>query len=271
MSKRDYYEILELTKGASDEEIKKAYRRLAMKFHPDRNQGEDKDAFEEKFKEVKEAYEVLSDGAKRAKYDMHGHTGPAGPDMFRHTANMHPDELHDVIRNMFGANFHFDEGLFGQRTNRQPVYGISISLAEAYFGKTLTINSKKITIPAGVRAGTRLVDEHGTIYRVDIHQHHKFKRANDDLLIDVEISSVEAMLGVDITFDHLDGLKLQFTVPAGIQVGQIVKLSGKGMKNPETDRYGDMLARISIFTPRNLSDTDKELLKKVSHRESINI
>jgi DnaJ-class molecular chaperone len=87
----------------------------------------------------------------------------------------------------------------------------------------------------------------------------------------VSISSIEAILGVEAILDHLDGAKLQFTIPAGIQPGQIVKLAGKGMRNPEIDRDGDVLVRISINIPRNISDDEKNILKSLSHRESINI
>ena len=109
------------------------------------------------------------------------------------------------------------------------------------------------------------------IYQVNILSHPKFKRSNDDLLVDVEISAFEAMLGLEIVLEHLDGAKLQFNIPAGIQAGQIVKLSAKGMQNPETDRTGDLLVRCSITTPKNLTEEQKELLKQMPRRDSINI
>jgi DnaJ-class molecular chaperone len=109
------------------------------------------------------------------------------------------------------------------------------------------------------------------MYQVNVQTHPKFKRANDDLLVDVEIDAFEAMLGLEAFLEHLDRTKLQFRIPAGIQQGQIVKLSNKGMNNPETDKVGDLLVRCSIVIPRNLTEEQKGVLKKMSRRESINI
>jgi molecular chaperone DnaJ len=125
-------------------------------------------------------------------------------------------------------------------------------------------------VPKGVRSGTKFYVD-GKFYRVDVQQHFKFKRSLDDLLVDIEISAIEAMLGIQASLEHLDEARLQFSIPPGIQPGQVVKLSGKGMKNPESDRYGDMLVRIAIRIPQNMSDSDKATLKNINHRDSINI
>lgn len=276
MSERDYYSVLGLAKNASDDDIKKAYRQLASKYHPDKVQGDDeKAAVEVKFKEAKEAYEILSDAEKRGQYDSYGHNGPAfspHPQQGRWTHHGETEELNEMFKSFFTKTHTFNEGMFGQpQTARQTVHIVNISLSEAYVGKTIRLDSKtNIYVPKGVRSGTKFYAD-SKFYRIDIQQHYKFKRANDDLLVDIEISAIEAMLGVDAELEHLDSTKLQFTIPAGIQPGQIVKLSGKGMRNPESDRFGDMMVRITITVPRNLAESEKAALKTLQRRESITI
>ena len=274
MSKRDYYEVLGLTKTASEDEIKKAYRKLAMKYHPDRNP--DDPTTQGKFQEVGEAYEHLSNAEKRSQYDANGHDG----NLFGHGKrswswdpagnNTQDAEMNEIFRSFFGKDSPFSG--FNQKANTQPqIHVVNISLADAYTGKTLNIDGKHIiNIPKGARTGTKFYSE-GKMFRVDIQHHYKFKRADNDLLVDVTISAIEAILGVEAILEHLDGVKLQFSIPAGIQPGQIVKLSSKGMKNPETDKVGDVLVRIAVSIPKVLTDVEKEALKSLTHRSSINI
>lgn len=271
MSKRDYYDILGLAKNASEDDIKKAYRKLAMKYHPDRNPGEGAKEAEEKFKEAKEAYETLSDPQKKEQYDSYGHQ--AGNFAHRsHQADVDQEAFAEIFKTMFErGNFKFDEGVFGQRTAAKPTFSINISLADAYTGKNVRVDvNTTINIPRGIRTGTKLF-VNGKIYRIDVQPHAKFKRSNDDLLVDVEISAIEAILGVEAVLEHLDGVKLQFAIPAGIQPGQIIRLGSKGMRNPEIDKTGDLMVRISVKIPRGLSDTEKASIKSVTHRASINI
>lgn len=277
MSKQGYYAVLGISKSASDDEIKTSYRKLASKYHPDKVTGdEEKKVAEEKFKEIKEAYEILSNLDKRRHYDMHGH---ASMDQFSHNhgnPNTHwnfsgnVNEFNEIFGNIFKGHPGFEEGIFNQ-TRQQVTNLISISLIDAYLGKSIKIDSSTvINVPKGMRSGTKFF-VNNKMYRVDIQPHAKFKRSNDDLLVDIEINAIEASLGLPAILDHLDGAMLQFTIPAGIQPGQVIKLSGKGMKNPETDRHGDMLVRISILIPRNLTEEEKIVLSKLSHRETINI
>lgn len=264
MSKRDYYEVLGLSRSSSEDDIKKAYRKLAMKYHPDRNAGNGQKEAEEKFKEVKEAYETLSDTQKKAAYDSYGHDAPQATGGF---GGMNPEDFQDVFSQIFGA-----KGGFGSFTQakRQTVHSVGLTLEQAYSGLTAQIDGAKVQIPAGTRDGTRFYVAE-KLYQVHVRPHTKFKRANNELLVDVEIDSIEAMLGIEAFLEHLDGVKLQFTIPAGIQHGQIVKLNGKGMKDPETDRFGDLMIRISIIIPKSLTDEEKALLKKMKHRDTINI
>lgn len=273
--KKDYYDILGVARDASEDDIKKAYRKLAMKYHPDRNPGEGAKEAEEKFKEAKEAYEMLSDEGKRYSYDRAAdYPGdyPGDSDSFGFDSK----EFQDMMSKVFGERGEFYEfnrstGGFNHRSSRATTHIINISLADAYKGRTVTIDKNTtIQIPKGARSGTKYV--HGDrIFRVDITPHHKFKRSNDDLLVDINISVIEAILGMDAVLTHLDDVKLQFAVPAGIQPGQVIKLSGKGMKNPETDKFGDLLIRVNMSVPRVLSETERLALKTVNHRNSIDI
>lgn len=264
MSARDYYEILGVPKNASDDDIKKAYRKLAMKYHPDRETGD-----ENKFKEVTEAYEHLSDASKRHSYDHRGSNPFSSQGNFSNHRS-HQD-FEEIIRHHFGSDDIFGD-LFGHRTtNRQSIGIIEISLQDAYIGRSITINPKTtIHLPRGVRSGSKFYAD-GKMYKVNVRADDKFKRSNDDLLVDISIDAIEAILGIEAILEHLDGVKLQFAIPAGIQVGQIVKLSGKGMKNPETDKYGDLLVRINITVPKNLAESEKNSLKTLIRRQTIEI
>jgi DnaJ-class molecular chaperone len=272
MSKRDYYEVLGIAKNSSDDDIKKAYRRLASKHHPDKISGADgspeKLAAETLFKEAKEAYETLCDSEKRSMYDMRGNpflrssSKPRGTqhDWSHDHGTKLDDDFYEMFNNMVKA----------KRTQNVQTYSVSISLEDAYTGRTVKVTDGTINIPKGVRDGTKFYI--GTsLYRVDIQPSYKYKRSDDDLLLDVEITAIEAMLGAEALLDHLDGVTLQFKIPSGIQTGQIVKLSGRGMMNPETDRYGDMLIRIRVTTPRVLSEEQKTAIRTISHRESIKL
>lgn len=281
MSQRDYYEILGLTKTASEDEIKKSYRKLAMKYHPDRNQGDDSKVAEEKFKEAKEAYECLSDADKRRQYDQFGHVDPnrqqrpqqGGPHVWTFNNGAGggmPDDIAAVFNQMFGQGGHPFGDMFGHRPQQQ-IHQVTISLEDAYVGKSIKLdNTSTLNIPKGIRHGTRMYVGN-KLFAINIQPHHKFKRANDDLLIDIEITAVEAMLGMDAVFEHLDHATLQFSIPAGIQNGQIVRLASKGMKNPESDYIGDMLIRITVTVPRGLTTEQQIALKAFGHRSLINI
>ena len=262
---RDYYEILEISKTATDDDIKKAYRKKASILHPD------KGGDTAKFQELQEAYAALSDPQKRESYNRHGHNAPQGhPGPQWNAGPGDAEAFKEMFANMFGQGHPFND-IFGQPQQRQQRHLINMQLEDAYKGKQLRLpGNVAINIPAGVRTGTKFI-VNDAIYIVEVQPHAKFKRANDDLLIDVEISAIEAMLSVEALLDFLDGSKLQFTIPAGIQNGQVVRLGGKGMKNPENDRYGDLMIRISVTTPKSLTSEQIAFLKTMQHRESFTI
>jgi molecular chaperone DnaJ len=273
MSKRDYYEILDLAKNASDDDIKKAYRKLASKYHPDKVQGEaEKALVEVKFKEAKEAYEHLSDPEKRTLYDHYGFNEPRNP--FAHGARTTSQswnfedigDMQHVFEEIFKNNA--ARGFTQARTNIPTI--LTISLQDAYIGCTIRHGDTTIQVPKGIRTGTKLY-VNGKMFQIDVRQDAKFKRALDDLMIEINITAVEAMLGIGATLETLDGNKLQFNIPEGIQSGQIVKLSKVGMKNPETGATGDLLVRINITIPKDLQESEKVILRNLSHRDSITI
>ncbi len=286
MSKRDYYEVLGVSKNASDDEIKKAYRKLAIKYHPDKNPG-NKEA-EEKFKEISEAHEVLSDKQKRARYDQFGHAGVGG-----NAGGGNPFQNGNF--NFNGQSFNFDFGGggfedilgsifgFGGR-GRRPSRGadmqvnVSISFEEAIFGTTREVPSEgksiKIKIPAGIDDGMsiRLAGKggeapnggsRGDLYiQVHVKPHKHLTREGSIILSETSISMVDAALGTEIDVETVDGI-VRMKIPAGTQSGTPFKLSGHGapLMNANNDR-GPHIVTILVETPKNLTRHQKELLEE---------
>lgn len=265
MSNQDYYKILGVSRDASEDEIKKAYRKLAMKWHPDRNADGDKVAAEVKFKEIQTAYECLTNPDKQSRQHESTNWG--------HNNHYDAGAFSEAMAGMFGGNF---SDLFGSghSTFRQPrpaKHQLTISLEDAFLGKTLRMpEGVSLNLPAGVQSGATFYA--GTkIYQVDVKAHSKFKRSDNDLLVDVSVTSFEAIMGVETILTHLDGAKLQFMIPAGIQNGQVVRLGNKGMPSVETDKRGDLMVRISVTTPKNLSEEQKTLISSMPRRTTLDI
>lgn len=297
MTKRDYYEVLGVSKSASDDEIKKAYRKLAVKYHPDKNPG-DKSA-EEKFKEISEAHEVLSDKQKRARYDQFGHAGVnggAGGNPFAGGGN--PFGQGGAF-NFNGQEFHFDFGgaggglddilgsLFGfggAGGRRRPARGadyrtqVTVDFKDAIFGTTkeITIEGKtlKVKIPAGIDDGMSIRlkgrggpapssdGEKGDLYvMVRVKPHKSLTREGTLILSEQKISMVDAALGCEIDVETVDG-KVTMKVPAGTQSGTPFKLSGHGVPFRIDGDRGPHIVTIVVETPKNLSRKQKELLEE---------
>ncbi len=286
MAKRDYYEVLGVSKNASDDEIKKAYRKLAIKYHPDKNPG-DKEA-EEKFKEVSEAHEVLSDKQKRARYDQFGHAGVNGGagNPFGNGGN--------PFGNFNGQSFSFDFGggglddilgsLFGfgpgaRRPRRGADYRtqVTISFEEAIFGteKQISANGSnlKVKIPAGIDDGMQIRlrgkggeapegGEKGDLYVViHVKPHKHLTREGALILSEERISMVDAALGTEVEVETVDG-KITMKVPAGTQSGTPFKLSGHGVPFRADGDRGPHIVTIIVETPKNLSKKQRELLEE---------
>ncbi len=286
MSTRDYYEVLGVPKTATAEDIKKSYRRLAMKHHPDRNSGTDAKKAEAAFKDVNEAYSTLGDETKRQAYDSkttsftHGkaRTTKSGFGYSRFDDAWTDDYgfEEETIKSRYSQS-DFDDILNNLRSqmekNKPKVpQTVTITLEEAYNGKSVRMPGlSMLNIPAGVRSGTKLFVT-GDVYIIDVQPDKKFKRTMDDLLVEVEITAIEAILGVEVKLDFLSKNQLKFDIPSGIQNGQVIRLAGYGMKNPETDKKGVLLVQVKITIPTNLSTLQKAILKNgLPNRENITI
>lgn len=293
-SKRDYYEVLGVGKNASDDEIKKAYRKLAVKYHPDKNPG-DKEA-EAKFKEINEAHDVLSDKQKRARYDQFGHAGVGG-------AGGNPFSGGGAASNPFGGfdfngqTFNFDFGGggglddilgslfgFGNAGARRPRRGadyqaaVVLTFEEAIFGTTKTVEVNggelKVKIPAGIDDGMSIRlrgkggpapeggSEPGDLYvRVKVKPHKHLTREGAIILSEEKIDMVDAALGCEIEVETVDGT-VTMKVPAGTQSGTPFKLSGHGVPFRADGDRGPHIVTVVVETPRNLTKKQKDLLEE---------
>lgn len=305
MAKRDYYSVLGVARTASADDIKKAYRKLAMKYHPDKNPGDK--AAEDRFKEITEAYDVLNDPQKKQAYDQFGFAGaagggagfrgqrPGGPGFegfdFRTAGGPNgtggADPFQDFFSDFFGDVFQ-GQGRGGPQGQRGADlrYTLTVSLEEAATGAEKKIsfvrhrNGKEdtarlsITVPAGVKAGQRLklrgegdlppgANKPGDLYViVQFQEHPLFKRKDNDVLMELPVSFVDALLGTKVEIPILSG-KAQLTIPPGTHTGQMFRLKGKGF--PDIGGYapGDMLVKILIDVPNDLSEDEKQTLEKL--------
>lgn len=284
-TKRDYYEILGVDKKASQADIKSAYRKMALKFHPDRNK--EKDA-EEKFKEINEAYQVLSDEKKRQTYDQFGHAAfdPAsgmggnpfsggfqqGPFTYSYSTNGNPFSAQGGPASGWG-NMDFDdpfeifESIFGggfARAARRKRYSLTIDFMEAIKGteKQVEIDGKKkkIKIPAGADDGTRIRFDDFDV-TINVRTHERFKRDHYDLYLDQHIDFATAALGGKIEIPTIDS-SLKMKVRAGTQSHTLIRLRGEGVPHVRGRGKGDLYVRIIVDVPEKLSRKQKDLLKK---------
>jgi DnaJ-class molecular chaperone len=279
--KKDFYELLGVSKNASKEEIKSAYRKSALKFHPDRNKSPDA---EEKFKEINEAYEVLSNDQKKTAYDQYGHaafdpnSGPFsghtytqqnGPN-FTYTQGGNPFGGADFDFGGFSNPFDIFEQFFGggfrqQSQPRLSTYKISVTFLEAANGveKEVVVDGKKkkIKIPAGVDDGQRIRFNDFILY-IDVLPDKVFKREGNDVFVSFNISFIDAALGTTIEVPTLqDYLKVK--VKSGTQPNTLIRLRGKGIKNIQGYGQGDLYIRLVVEVPTHLTGRQKELLKEL--------
>ena len=361
MEKRDYYEVLGVSKSADATEIKKAYRKLALKYHPDKNPG-DKEA-EEKFKEAAEAYEVLSNEEKRRRYDQFGHAGVGGAGQGGFGGGMSMDDIFSQFGDIFGSfgGFSGFGGFGGGRSARRVNRGtnlrvkVKMNLQEIATGIEKKIKVKKyvacqhcngtgakdgksystcstckgsgqvtrvqntilgamqttstcptcegegkiisekctfcngegvlmseevisINIPAGVAEGMQLsLSGKGNAARrggvngdlivlIEEEEHPELVRDGNDLLYNVFIGYPEAVLGETVEIPTIEG-KVKVKIEAGTQPGKILRLRGKGL--PDVNGYGkgDLLAKVNVWIPKNLSKDEKKLVEKMREAE----
>jgi len=296
MNYKDYYAILGVKKDAAEKEIKQAYRRLARKYHPDVNPG-NKEA-EEQFKEISEAYEVLSDKEKRAKYDRFGQqwqqfergAGPGAPGGFRYETS---GDFDFDLGGGIGGFSDFFEMLFGPRGAARPREAargrdieaqIPVSLEEAFQGTTKAFTISKgpgekpkrleVKIPAGVREGSKIrlvgegaqgpTREKGNLYLiVTVLPHPVFERKDDDLHRDLAVPFTTAALGGEVQAPTLKG-KVTMRIPGGTQDGQTFRLSGQGMPHLNKPGRGDLYVRVRVAVPKKLTARQRELIEELA-------
>lgn len=283
----DYYKVLGVDRDTSQDDIKKAYRRLARKYHPDVSKAADAEA---KFKEVGESYEVLKDKEKRAAYDQLGANWKSGqefnapPGWGGHT-DMGGGGFSDFFESIFGGGFAADQfGAGGFHGRQQAVRrkganqsaSISVSLEQVWRGDEVNVSvngkSLKIKIPKGVKNGQkiRLAGQgaqgigggpKGDLFiQVNIKPHSLYKRDHKDVEIEMPIAPWEAALGAQIKVPLLSGKKIQLKVPAGSSSGKRLRLAGKGMPgNPA----GNFYVRLKIEVPVVESDKQRELFEQL--------
>ncbi len=348
MSKRDFYEILGASKGATKQELKKAYRRVAMKHHPDRNP--DNKESEDKFKEASEAYEILSDENKRAAYDQYGHAGVDGQAGMGggHGNGNFSDIFGDVFGDIFGGSgggggrggpsrgsdlrytleLDLEEAVKGTNVkikvptlvSCKPCSGSGakpgtkpstcstcgghgqVRMQQGFFsvqqtcptcrgkgksisdpcnschgqGRTEETKTLSVKVPPGVDTGDRirLTGEGeagadggptGDLYvQVSVRDHEFFQRDGKDLYCEVPFSMIDACLGGQIEVPTLDG-RVKLKVPEGTQTGKLFRLRGKGVAPVRGGAAGDLLCRVAVETPVNLTSKQKELLGELKN------
>ena len=291
MASDDYYKTLGVSKSASDDEIRKAYRKLAKQYHPDRNPDDASAA--EKFKEIGEAYSVLSDKEKRAQYDRFGkafqHAGGAagGPGGWP-GGGAGPIDLGDLFGGELDLGDIFGGGGGRRRQTRQPrpsagqniemeaeipfhmaaeggSYGVPIRRPD---GSTERISVK---IPAGVQDGAKIrLSGQGhpgqfggpagdILLKLKISPHPYFRREGNNLLIDVPISPAEAVLGAKVEVPTLAGERVTLTIPPGTSSGGKLRMSGLGVTDRKTGTKGDQLVVVKIVVPKNADDETRKL------------
>jgi len=301
--KRDYYEVLGVSRSASIDEIKRAYRRLAKKHHPDRNP--DDASAERKFKEVQQAYDVLKDPEKRRQYDQFGEVGvgkwantPHGERVYQWGgSSVGVDDLEELLSSFGGGQRPgiFDEifgGAFGGggRRGTRPAPSraldqeqeVQLSFDQAVHGATLTLSittgsrvqTVDVKIPPGVEDGQKLRlrgrvpappgGQAGDLILIcRVKPHAYFTRRGADLYVDVPVSVTEAVLGAKIEVPSLDGTTLM-TLPPGTAAGAKLRLKGRGLAGTEREERGDLYAVIKVVLPKSVSDRERELYEKLA-------
>ena len=291
MQYQDYYRILGVTRDATTDDIKKAYRKLARKYHPDVSEGAEAEA---KFKQVTEAYEVLGDAEKRKRYDSFGASWKSGQD-FRPPAGF--EDFSTDGMDGFGGFSDFFEMFFGRAgrsthqgaefqtrsTKGQDVEAtLHISLEEAYHGATRSISLQAqsgvkkydVKIPAGIKNGSRIrlsgqgaqgagQGRAGDLFLcVSISPHPIYEiRDTHDLEVDLPVTPWEAALGAKVTVPTLDG-PATLNLAAGTQSGQTLRLRGKGLPRKK-GMTSYLFARVRIVVPEKLSKTERKLFEEL--------
>lgn len=275
----DYYTILGVSKDATSDDIKKAFRRQAKKYHPDANPNNPQ--AEAKFKEINEAYDVLSDPQKRQQYDMFGaygnnagSTGGAsgfsgfggfGSGGFRtQQTTINPEDLESIFGSLFGSAGRRQQGW---ARSMESELEVELTLQEAYSGTVRIVNADgkqtRVNIPAGVDNGSRISTGLGAVLVVKVQPHPIFTRNGDDLTVEVMVDMFTALLGGEVEVPTLSR-PLKLKIPPHTQSGKKFLLRGKGMPKPNQPKsHGNLYARVLISVPERLNDKQRQLVEQL--------
>jgi DnaJ-class molecular chaperone len=270
--KRDYYQVLGVSRDASETEIKRAFRELARKYHPDVNASDEG----ERFREINEAYAVLSDKELRARYDRWGHPDDSGGGL-----SAVVDVAQEIINDVFRRRR-------GRQKGRDIRYTLEVTFEEAAFGTSKTIKvpdgpsgrEHTIVIPPGIKQGTvkTLRGEgepgkgggaNGDLHvHVRIADHPVFRRDGHDVRSEHVITFAQAALGAVIDLPTLDGT-VKMRIPEGTQPGSVFRIRGRGIPHAagKTSPRGDHLVQVQVEVPRALSPRQRELIEELSRTE----
>ncbi|PBQ30648.1 molecular chaperone DnaJ [Sphingobacteriaceae bacterium] len=290
----DYYKVLEIDKSASEADVKKAYRKLARKYHPDVNPNDE--SAKQKFQKINEANEVLSDPEKRKKYDQYGkdwqhseayeqarqqqQQSYGGQRSYQGGGDFGGEDFSDFFSSMFGGGgSSFGGGRNTKYKGRDMNAELSLDLKDVFTSQkqTITVNGKNIrmTIPAGLENGQTIrIKGHGgeganggpagdLLITFSIKNNTAFKRDGSNLYSNQDLDFYTAVLGGDVTINTFDG-KVKLKVPAGTQSGTKVKLKGKGFPVYKSEgQFGDLYVTYQVKVPTNLSAKEKELFEEL--------
>jgi len=275
----DYYSVLGVDRSADAAQIKKAYKKLAMKHHPDRAPSGKEKEYEEKFKEINEAFSILSDAQKKAQYDRFGSTGQNFngfdfSDMFQGGAA----PFDDFIDQVFGFNRR------GPRKGQSFSYELELTLEQSATGLEKEISfvvpggerkTLNVKVPPGVHTGTRLRltgegatglngGPNGDVYvEIFVRKHKVFRRDHDDLYYTLPITFAQACLGSEIEVPCING-KATLKIPSGTDSGTLFRMKGKGMPHVSGRYAGDQYVKVKVTVPKRLSKKQKDAIKEFS-------
>jgi len=276
----DYYSTLGLQRGASNEDIKKAYRSMAMKHHPDRG-GDEK-----KFKEIEEAYRTLSDPQKKQMVDSG--MDPNQQPQYGNSWQNGPFEFHFGNNGMEDIFGHFGFGFGGRPRQRNRSFNVNVSLTleEVLTGKEISAEigipggqrkMVNINVPAGIADGQNIryqgmgdgsikeVPAGDLIVNISVLRHPRFEREGDNIIYHHRISAWDAMLGSSLKIETLDKKSIDITIPPGTQPETVLSCRGEGLPNVRSRQRGNLLIRIFVEIPKNLSDKHRSMIKDIQN------
>ncbi|MEX1052625.1 MAG: DnaJ C-terminal domain-containing protein [Patescibacteria group bacterium] len=278
----DFYDILGVSKNSTQQEIKSAYRKLALKWHPDKNKTNEAEA-EAKFKEINKAYEVLADPKKREMYDQHGESafkGGAGGQSYNY--NQGPfsytytssggNPFEDVDFGGYSDPFEIFEQFFGfqspfSKARQKPAYNLTIEFEEAINGVEKEVKldgkEKKIKIPAGIDSGNRIRFSDFDLH-INVKPHNKFRREGQDIYVEKEITFKQAVLGDTIEIETLSK-PMKIKVRRGTQPGTFIRIRGEGVPYPHSNQKGNLYIHLKIKIPEKASRKARKILEELDN------